>query len=99
MSFIASSPMSQLLQSIGAAFYPLRRADDVADLMEAAARVPASTPRRAARIVEYLASKFSRVASTAYEVSALLLDSKTHGNGRFEQVVSIIPVGDKQVIV
>ena len=94
--------MSQLLQSIGAAFYPLRRADDVADLMEAAARVPASTPRRAARIVEYLASKFSHVTSptsTAYEVSALLLDSKTHGNGRFEQVVSTIPIGDKQVIV
>ena len=44
MSFIASSPMSQLLQSIGAAFYPLRRADDVAEVMEAAARVPASTP-------------------------------------------------------
>ena len=98
--------MSQVLHSIGAAFYPLRRADDVAELMKAAARVPASTPLilrdapLASRRIPGI-HVFSRYLhrSTAYEVSALLLDSKTHApNGRLQQVVSTIPIGDMQVI-
>ena len=54
--------MQQLLQSIGATLYPLTTADDAADLMEAAARVPIATPRRSVRIVQFLSSSLRMAA-------------------------------------
>ena len=38
-------------------FFPLRDLADAADLMEAGARVPALTPNRARRMLDYLVNK------------------------------------------
>ena len=89
--------MLDTLQTIGATFYPLRDADDAACLMEAAARAPAATPRRAERIVEFLASSLQMVTATSCQVMQFF--SKVHGHGRFDAVVSSIPDSDGQIIV
>ena len=89
--------MLDTLQTIGATFYPLRDADDAACLMEAAARAPAATPRRAERIVEFLASSLQMVTATSCQVMQFF--SKVHGHGLFDAVVSSIPDSDGQIIV
>jgi hypothetical protein len=49
--------MQNLLYASGSAAYPLRDVADAADIMEAAARMPQSTPSRGRRIVDYLLYK------------------------------------------
>ena len=89
--------MSQLLQSIGFVFYPFRDADDAAYLIDATARVPVSTPARATRMIEYMASRCVMLGAHAYEVASFLSRSREEGSGRFEAVASTIPPG--QIIV
>ena len=89
--------MLDTLQTVGATFYPLRDADDAACLTEAAARAPAATPRRAERIVEFLASSLQMVTATSCQVMQFF--SKVHGHGLFDAVVSSIPDSDGQIIV
>ena len=91
--------MQQLLQSIGATLYPLTTADDAADLMEAAARVPIATPRRSVRIVQFLSSSLRMARATAYEIAEFFTRSEQEGPRRFEEVASLIPPGDGQILV
>ena len=95
----ALAPMSQLLQSIGFVFYPLRDADDAANLIDAAARVPVATPRRATRMIDYMVNRCVTLTATAYEVASFLSRSREEGSGRFEAVASTIPPGEGQIIV
>ena len=94
--------MQQLLQSIGATLYPLQNADDAADLMEAAARVPVAIPRRPERIHQFLTSSVGLVRANVYEIAQFF--SRSEGNSprnlpRFEEVASLIPPGDGQFLV
>lgn len=96
--------MQDLLISTGSAVYPLRDVADAADLMEAAARVPQSTPSRGRRIVDYLLHKarsISYVGMSAFQVDHVLakLLARPGAAERFEAVAASIPPGDGQVIV
>ena len=92
-------PMQQVLQSIGATLYPLTTANDAADLMEAAARVPIATPRRSMRIVQFLSSSLHNARATAYELAEFFSRSEQEGPLRFEEVAALIPPGDGQILV
>jgi hypothetical protein len=101
-----SSDTKAELQAIGVAFHPLRNIDDVADLLEAAARVPAATPRRYERIAGWLSMMHRGCIATAFQIGRLLsrlaLDSAGPDAGvvrPFEALVARIPPSDGQVVV
>ena len=96
--------MQDLLYATGSAVYPLRDVADAADIMEAAARVPQSTPSRSRRIVDYLLHKarsISYVGISPFQVDLVLakLLARPGAAERFEAVAASIPPGDGQVIV
>ena len=95
--------MDVLLQAYGGRIYPLRDASDVADLLEAAARVPAWTPDRAKRMVDYLSTNMRSIVGVGisfFQVDSVLSHATRLGTAeRFEEVAASIPPGNGQVIV
>ena len=91
------------LLSIGAAFYPLRNVDDVADLLEAAARVPPSTPRRNERIAGWLSTMHRGWGVVTFQIGRMLsslgLNTASPDPCAFEALAARIPPSDGQVVV
>ena len=102
----SSSDTRAQLQSIGAAFHPFRNIDDVADLLEAGARVPPATPRRYERIAGWLSTVHRGCVATAYQIGRLLsvLALDTAGPDAsfarpFDSLAARIPPSDGQIVV
>lgn len=88
------------------AFHLLRNIDDMANLLEAAAHVPPTTPCRYERIAGWLSTMHHRYIAVAFQIGRLLsmlaLDTADPDAGfvrPFEALATRIPPSDGQVVV